>query len=626
MNTDNPIDALLDIIANDFRHAYYQVTMNAKQFAKQIVTGEGQEDIVTDFRKAESKKQKEQRNRLTNTLTKYVISRPRKYWKKINRVEGVNVVFKTSDVDKLNQLQKNFENFSEGRDLLQWLNFKLEFLGVTDPNSWVIYERHDTRDAEGNIAQTKVYPFIVGCEDVIATKYEFGVLTALCVRQGKLDVSVDRNGVKTEKVIFDWYLYVPGKTIRIREAGVKMNAEPEADETAITIKGDQPGAKPKRLFVAEFNTGTTEVPALAAGAYLDEKTDQKTFVTWFDPAEHVFRDLIRDKSFLDVTKTTHVFPKRYEYVRPCEFQNKEGKCDKGWMSHDRTIACPSCLGSGKSPTFTTEQQVLQLSMPKGDSSQLLELSKLSHYEQLPIELPKWLDDQVDKSEKRVMNAVFNGGLIEKATGKEEKTATQVNYEYEDIYDVLQPFADTISRHYELAYRVGAQYLEISEFSVDHRFPKDFKMKTMSDLIEEFERLKKSGAGYDALRNVRRQIIEKQNEDNPQVVAAILARYDFLPFDDKTEEEVAQILAVRSPVDDQRVLRENWLEIFIEIENENIVAPFYLMTYEKKKAVVQAKVDQFKSKIVQAGAPDQEDPTAIGEGGADDDETDQPDAQ
>jgi len=121
------------------------------------------------------------------------------------------------------------------------------------------------------------------------------------------------------------------------------------------------------------------------------------------------------------------------------------------------------------------------------------------------------------------------------------------------------------------------------------------------------------------------IIEKQNEDNPQIVAAILARYDFLPFDDKSEEEVAQILSVRSPVDDQRVLRENWLEIFIEIENENIIAPFYLMTYEKKKAVVQAKVDQFKSKIVQAGAPDQEDPTAIGEGGADD-ETDQPDAQ
>ena len=60
----------------------------------------------------------------------------------------------------------------------------------------------------------------------------------------------------------------------------------------------------------------------------------------------------------------------------------------------------------------------------------------------------------------------------------------------------------------------------------------------------------------------------------------------------------------------RILRENWLEIFQEIEAENDAlnagekmedrSPFYLMTYDMQKKIVDAKVQDFKTRITLAG--------------------------
>lgn len=613
---------LLDHIQLQLRHKHYDRTLAVREFSHQIVTGENQGKIIERYRRSESEDLKKQRIRLTNTLTKYAISRPRKYWKKIARVEGINVDHTSKDKERIGDLHATFKNFQDGRDLIQYLNWKLEFLGVTDPNAWVIYERLDTRDAEDQVAKVRVYPFVVPCEDVLNFDYKFGELEWIVVRTKTLETTFTK-GAKVEAWLEDFYLYAPGFLIRAREVGKKT--KPEKDEKPVKVRVG--GAGPTKTFLfSAFQNGTTEVPALPVGAYQDEKTEQQSFVPWFDPAEHVLCDLIRDKSFLDVTKTVHAFPKRWEYVRPCTYESKEagGKCERGFLSGDLTKRCPACGGSGKSPTFQTEQSVLQLAMPKGDLKDLLELSRLSHMESPSIDLPKWLAEQVAEAERRVMNAVFNSGIIEKASGQADKTATQTNYEYEDIYDVLEPFAATISRHYELAYRVAAQYMTVPDFTVSHRFPKDFKLKTLDDLLTELEKMKSSGAGFDAIRSVRLQIIEKQHEDEPQSVARIIARYDWLPFDDKSESEVAMILAGRSPLDFQRVLRENWLEIFVEIEHENDSPQFFELEHDRQKKIVEEKVAEFKARIILAGDTEPED---LNEGGSpkDDDETETPES-
>lgn len=168
---------------------------------------------------------------------------------------------------------------------------------------------------------------------------------------------------------------------------------------------------------------------------------------------------------------------------------------------------------------------------------------------------------------------------------------------------------TVSRFFELCARVGAQYREVKGFSVDHRFPKDFKMKTLEILLDELDKINQAGGGIYAKMIIRQQILEKLHEDDPQTIQRILSHYKWLPFDDKSDTEVAQILSARSPLDDMRILRENWLDIFQEIESENEVmnagkkpedkAPFYLMTYEAQKKIVDAKIQDFKTRITLA---------------------------
>ena len=594
----NEIDVLLAILEQhilfEIRHPGYYRAAEVARFAKMIATGEGQEDIIRDIRRSEDEDMKADRVRLTNSLTKYAISRPRKYWKKISRVEGINRKIESSDKDKLERLKIQFGKFANGRDLEQWLNWKLEVMNVTDPNAWIIYERKDSRDIEGGIIETKIYPWEVHSSMVINYKYEFDEIRWLIVRDIELEYGTD-GSAKTEKVLEKYWMYFPGGIIRMREAGEFVKAQ-DGEVVRILMPVTDSGEE-RKFFLKVIDNGTTEVPAMMVGAYEDEK-HAGGFVPWFDPAEQVFKDLIRDKSFLDVTKVKHVYAKRWEYVRPCRFEDKEhGACQQGFLSGNPQWRCPACGGTGSPDTFASEQMVNKLALPtKGSTADLLELSKLHHTEDFPIDLPKWLQEQVEKDEERIMQAVFSKGLVSGATGSAEKTATQTNYEYEDIYDVLAPFADLNSRHFELAYRIGAQYLEMRDIIVDHRYPKDFKLKSMGDLIAEYQDAKTAGVGYETLWVIQEQIIAKSHEDDPSEVDRIMARYLWLPFPDKTDTELAQILADRSPLDSQRVLRENWSEIFNEIEEQYKNPQFHALEYNMQKGIVEAKVTDWSGRI------------------------------
>jgi hypothetical protein len=227
-----------------------------------------------------------------------------------------------------------------------------------------------------------------------------------------------------------------------------------------------------------------------------------------------------------------------------------------------------------------------------EATALLELNKLAFEEPVDITLPQFYEDMVDKDTERVMKAVLSAGVIEMATGS--GTATEQNYSYEALYDTLEPFEQKVSLTLELAYRVGAQYMEF-DIRVDHRFPKDKRMKPLTELFGEMQLAKSSGAGYDAQRVIFENIIYKLNEDNPEEVTWMLARYDWQPWADKTEEQKTVIVTSRAPNDPERVLYENFLAIFREIEVEQ--PDFAQMTYEMQKQIVDRKVAEFTQKIV-----------------------------
>ena len=607
-------EVLKQNISLQLRHANYDRCIEVRKFAKMITTATGQEDAVTRYRRFEEDELKDQRIRLYNSLTKLALARPRKYWKRMHRVEGIRRTFKVekSQEKALTEIQNSLYNFAPGESLEQWLNRTVEYYGVIDPNAWIVFERNDIRNIEGVQVKTTVYPVVFSCENVLNFQKKFGVLEWLIVRAQRFERIV-QNGVAKDEILEDFILYAPGIIVRMREVSTNISIEPKEVEVSIPMyfgaqslidptgrSGDMntpSAAKVKNFYLLVQENGTTEVPADCVGVYFDEVSGQETHVPWFDPAENVFNDLIHEKSVADTLLTVYAYPKETVYTKPCKFKHPEmGECIGGFYNdiHDREHTCASCGGTGRMAGFTTEQARVELILPD-DPNDLIELSKLSHTEVPDISLLTWLDNKLERTEARIISAVFDSGLVQRPTNTTIKTATEVNSIMEGISDVLAPFGAKISRLYELCFRVYGQYVNIF-IDVDHSFPEDLKIEMLPDMVDSFNEMKTAGVGYEATVAQRIRIFQKLFEGNPEIQSQIAARYKFLPFDDKSAEQQAVIISNLATKDPTRVLWTYWKDIFMEIETE--YPKFHEMAYKMQQEIVSKKVDEFTLRIVE----------------------------
>lgn len=612
------LSKLIESIQFQVRHSGYDRSIEVRNFAHMVSTGRGQDDEITRYRRYEADELKAQRKRLYNPLTKYAISRPRKQFKKVARVEGIRRNIEATDTTKLALLNETFGQFEPGMSLEAWLIKSLEFYGVTDPNAWIICERFDQRGQDGAITKITPYAFTVPSVDALDfARDNAGNLSYFLARTISIE-NVVEHAQRVEKVLENYYLYYPGGIARAREIG--KNTEQEADETKVFIEVFPPAmpeksgkkdtislaSKVKREFyVKSIENGTTEVPAICAGVYMDEVSGIKNvFVPWFDPAEHELKDLIRWKSTNDVISALHAYPKRWEFEKECAFQNEIGQCQEGYLGGmvDKEHICPNCKGTGFPANFTTEQASVKLLLPADADAQerILDLSKLSFVEPIDTAILELLDTRIERTERRILEAVFDSGLYQRPEGTTTKTATEVHSVMEGISDVLKPFCNLVSRAWELFYRVGAQYLEF-EIKVDHEFPEDLQIQSLSDEVAVFNEMKDAGLGYDVLEPQRLRILSKVTEGNAVMRENVEAKFRHEPFAGKTPELVAQILAERSPVDPDRVLWENFEAIFTEVFNQQ--PEFYKMQFEAQKALVSQKTEEYKQRVIVAVQPE-----------------------
>jgi hypothetical protein len=616
MTPDELLAILIDNISFQLRHANYDRAIEVKKNAKMISASIGWEDEITRYRRFEEDTLKAQRIRLHNPPTKSALAAPRRYFKRMPRVEGIRKTFKASSDEALVKLQDQFYNFMPGESLDQWQNRILEFYGVNDPNAWIIAERRDKRNQEGTIINTIVYPFIVGCEDVLNFKRTFGELEWVLVRTSEMQrIATPKSRI--DQIIENFYLYAPGYIAQAREVGEKTIKEAGDVEMMIEIypsdakpkaqKSNSPLAqieyigqpKAKLFYVRVKTNGTKEVPAECVGVYDDESTGgMGCKVPWFDPAMDDFRDLMRYKSIADVLLTTHAYPQTWEFTSACHDTHVEfGECDYGYYGgiHDTDHRCHKCNGTGIPANFSTEQAKVLLILPEDGQKEMIELAKLSHTQEIKIDLLEWLDGKIESTTAKIMNTLFGAGLFQKPTNSTTKTATEINELTAGISDVLAPFGALECRFFELFFRVGAQYQGF-ELEVDKSYPDDLKIDQLTDMVTTFDNIKKSGVGYEAIVAQRNRIFQKTFEGNPAIQKAIAARYKFKPWDDKNDEQVSMIVASRSATDPERVLWENWLKVFQEIEAKNPM--FYEMTYEKQKQIVAEQVAEITALIQQ----------------------------
>lgn len=602
------LEKLLENIQYQLRHSNYERSVEIRDFSYQMSTGLDQSKELTRYRRFEADDLKKQRERLTNTLTKYALSRPRKYLKWVERIDGMRLSVEAADTQKLAELQGFFQSFLPGQTMDEWVMRAADRYGMTDPNAWAVCERQNIVEA-GQTVSVRPYAFIFPSVDALNFEHDvFGNVAWFIGRTSTIEHIVS-SGVRRERVLENYYLYAPGFAARARERGEKTQIEDGEFETTLQIFPPIGGLPVQRqFFVKIVENGTVETPAMPLGCYVDEATNSNTtFVPWFYPAEHLLKDLIRYKSTEDVVLTTHAYPKRWEFERECTFHDERGQCEGGYMGggNDVSDMCPVCKGTGFPANFTTEQASVKLILPSDSDSQdkLLDLSKLSFVEQVQIELLTHMGTKVEETERKIMAAIFDTGLYQKPTDSKTRTATEVRGELDGISDVLRPYTKLISRGIEFFYRIGAQYLEF-ELKVSHSYPEDLSIATLANEVAVLNEMNDSGVGFEAISAQKGRVLEKVFEGQPMERERAAAKRKHEPFAGHSIESVAMIVAGRDQSDPDRVLWENFENIFLEIFDED--EKFHLRTFADQKARVAEKVEVFKNRVVSLGAMEQVD--------------------
>src|SRR5690606_4666814 len=195
-------------------------------------------------------------------------------------------------------------------------------------------------------------------------------------------------------------------------------------------------------------------------------------------------------------------------------------------------------------------------------------------------------------------AVFNSQVFVNPDAQVAKTATEVDANMQGVYDTLEPYTEKVSEMWKDIVYVMAHLAAVpnpEDAEIIHQFPADPKLKTTAVLLAELAAVNTSGAPSfmrDAISEDLASIIYA-GDDLGYLKYAV--RHRFFPFNGKTPDEIAMLVASQYVSKFTKVLYANFEAIFNDIALEN--PGFYLMkSYSKQWTIVQEKVNEYMEEL------------------------------
>ena len=618
-NLDN-FNNLVHIIREQKRHCDYDTVIELADLYRMMITGKDDEDIYHRFYKkfAESEDPSEvalyeQLQRITNLILKPVTNRIAQPFNKVPRsnakTEILQYVGDTQNT-KLKELQSILDKFWGVKSFDDWMNSRFLELSKIDPNSWCVIEFAGTDGSE----VLQPYPFEVKSKNAIYFEFINNILQYLVVIDEE-----DENGVE-----FNAYtLYGKNSVIKLskvnktRIQGLRevtkneknvdtgkyedvVHSFIESDEI-ITYRDftDTDGNafvmfdKDTFYMFDEFlphNLGF--VNAFRIGYLRDDYTDGRTFVNFFDCAIPYLLSTVKVTCEKDLSFALHVFGKRYEYDQPCRAEG----CNGGHLAEGGE--CTSCHGTG-SLTMSSTMEVVKIPLPRsGNGEEIWDLSKMSYTDRPSTDIIDLQLRYIDSLVESAIAVIFNSDVFVKPNIKD--TATSKILDYENVYDVLYPFAVNFANQWEFGVKTIAKITDKEkDLIATLSFGKDFRFESKVELVEMYKTMKEAGMSQDILGTIESKIIQLDNFDNKDQFIKWSVKKLFDPFYGKTPEEIMLLMAGTEVPKRSKVLYANYGAIWdnLEAKQEGI----YSMTKTKIKEYLALEVDEFM-KLLEADKP------------------------
>ena len=614
--------ALTETIVKGLRHEHYDRVCQVADFAYKINTGLNQKEFIICYR-TESDTQQENRVSLTNSYTPFIAGQIESVYKKAERSDNVQKQLYHTDETVLTKLQNKTEFFHGKKSFENYLNQRLRYYYFNDPNAWLLFDRRTIVDSFNEVSDFKFYPFEVSSKQAINYYKDNGEVKWLIIQHDKPGPALNkvknhtkppesnlppkRTKKEVEKEVEvsklkTFYIYAADCIIKYDEFkkedldAIQRNPEIDIDTTVLFDPDDE---SKKMYFTRQvFSNGSKEFPGLQMGNIPDLITRGETYVTPLQKGRGILLDIMRDKSFLDITKAKHTFLQKLVYSQPCDHEHSvHGSCSGGCYE-DTDIECKKCHGKGEK-WHTSDQEILAVRLPEEGTP--VPLSTFAAYIQLPHETPKFLSEELAKELSLVEQAVFNTQVLRNPVFG--KTATEVVQLNENVYDALYEFGTLISESYCLGIRICSQYLGKDQgLKVFHKFGRDFRLKDAATRIADYRAAREAGIDGKTLQELGYQVTQKVFQDDPKILSEIKAFDCFKPFADKTVQEIAFIFQDRELDDGDRVLYENFDKITKAI-NYNLnnndrekKVHFSDLPLDKQKELIDAEVEKIKKTI------------------------------
>jgi len=590
LTTETGIALMVDIIGKDKRHRDYKRVCDMADKMKMLITGEDMESLMRQFDRRESKKQFEQRVDITQHITSTVSKNLMKPQKKIPRSNGVRRILKyinDNENQKLNELNAIIGKFWGNKSLDKYLNGQWIELTNLDPNSFIVYE---WGDFDAKTERAKPYPFEVSSKEAIYYQYENNVLQYLMVMNefekgaGGIPEKIQDDN-EGKKVTRRYTLYFEGYSIVLDEIDDDDEMLKPFRSREIWEKGTEYLEIKGRVYhVLIFTSGLDFIPVARVGFEYDPMTRGRTCIPPIWDAVPILMKTIKANSELDLTMALHAHPQKLQYVRQCQAEH----CTQGRMPTGEK--CGSCSGTGREKVSTTAQEAIEMIMPR-DKEDMVTLDNIVAYISPSVELIRFQDDYIKSLTAQCKEAIYNSEIFSRQQIAE--TATGKNIDLQNVYDALYPMAEAFSDIWEFSIYAITQ---ITDKSVDllyaYIFSKDFKMKSMSELIMDLKTVSDSKADAFVKQAIQDDIAQIVYTDDPTALERHKVKDRFYPYSGKTAEQIAGIVSTISATDFHKVLWESYGWVFEEIEREQTKKGinYYELVVTKQWSILEKKIN------------------------------------
>lgn len=584
-------------VANKTKHKHYSHVVAKRKLYRQLVLGEGIDELLRQYVRREDDALFTQRVRITQHITPAIsknlldvlhkIPRSNSSLRILNYGEGNDTKTKT--------LETILAKFWGSKSFDDFVNTRVIELNGTDPNAFTVIEWKGFDGAKERIAP---YPMVVSSEDAVDYQYDNNVLQYLIVRashQYKDDASAaismeDKilNPSKGYKDGHKFTLYGKDKTWTLHQisetdatvtAGILREGEPmeTADGSIVKLGGRY--FKYNDQLIAH-NLGS--VPAFRVGYYRDESKNGETFVNPLHSIEAYLMKTIKVNSEFDLVATLLALPQMVKYGQACPDTN----CLGGEYANGAT--CTTCNGNAVKPTAPSSQDAIILPIPR-NKDELLPLGDFIKYIHPPVEIVEFQRAYVEKLTSICKVLLYADDIFDKSQVAE--TATGKNLDAQSVYDALWPLAGKIAEIWNFGVYVIADLADLEGGLVaKFTFNKDFKLKSLDTLIADLDRLK--DVNHPTLKNhIGDDIAAFIFADRPDELMRHRAQSKYSPFSGKSEVEIMLLLSSPFVTKRQKVLHAQLGHIFDTLETKFAAKNFYLMPRSEQRKAIDTMVDE-----------------------------------